>query len=82
MKNNRNDRIKHNIETYFEEHNAKLQILICVATLIISSFYGIALKDLSGVIITLLVAISVEVVLSGIKDSSLHRKVGRLAIMR
>ena len=80
MRNDKNDKLKHNIETFFEEHNAILQIIICVLTLIISSTSGILLKNSSAVIITLLTAISVEVVLSGIKDSALHRKVGRLVI--
>ena len=78
MSNNKNDVLKHNIEIFFEEHNAKIQIVICLETLIVSSVFGFVLEDLLSVIITLLTSISVEVVLSGIKDSSLHRKVGRL----
>jgi len=77
MNKQNSDVLKRNIETFFERHNAKIQIVICVVALI-SSVFGFTKEDISNVIVTLLTTISIEVVLSSIKDSSMHRKINEL----
>ena len=70
--------IKTNIEDFWEKHNAKLQIAICVVSLIIGAYFNVSQDNQLGVIIGLLVLISCEILSLSIKDSISQRKLNNI----
>lgn len=71
---------KLNIEQFFENHNAKIQIIIFIVSLIIGAYFNIYQENQFGIIIALLLLVSGELITLNIKDSLTQRKLNNLGV--
>lgn len=71
---------KINIEEFYERHNAKIQIIFFISSLVIESYFNIAKDNLIGIIIGLLCLVTSELISLNIKDSITQRKLNNLGV--
>jgi hypothetical protein len=72
--------LKLNIEDFFERHNAKIQIIIFIVSLVIGAYFNICQNNQLGIIIGLLLLVSGELISLNIKDSITQRKLNNLGV--
>ena len=71
---------KINIEEFFERHNAKIQIMIFMGSLVLGAYFNVVQDNELGIIIGLLLLITGELISLNIKDSITQRKLNNLGV--
>jgi len=72
--------LKETVEKIFEKYNVKIQIIICLASLIIGAYFDINQKNELGIVIGLLTLITGELITLSIKDSITQRKLDSMGV--